>query len=371
MKNILVTGGCGFIGSNFVRYLLSQKDFTGRIINLDKLTYAGNIANLAGLEKEYPDRYLFIRGNICDKKLIDFLFQEYHIDTICHFAAESHVDRSISNPFHFVETNLIGTFTLLEVARNNMKQFELFHHISTDEVFGSLGETGQFTEDTAYHPNNPYSATKAGSDHLVRSYSNTYQLPVTVSNCSNNYGPYQFPEKLIPLTIMNALERKEIPVYGDGKNMRDWLYVEDHCSAIWAIMKDGKRGETYNVGGNNDIRNIDIVGTICDLLEELQPETRNARDLIKFVTDRPGHDWRYAIDSSKLQNGLDWSPSESFETGIRRTIEWYLAHQQWVEEIRTGDYLLWIKKHYGNEKVRQRVPVGRVGAKSRSLTDSY
>ena len=277
------------------------------------------------------------------------IFDAHAIDTICHFAAESHVDRSIVDPDAFIQTNVIGTFNLLELARANMDRLVLFHHVSTDEVFGSLGSEGYFTEDTPYKPNSPYSASKAASDHLVRAYHKTYGLPITISNCSNNYGPYQFPEKLIPLVILNALEGKALPVYGDGKNVRDWLYVTDHCDAIWQIMRNGQRGATYNIGGNTEKQNISVVETISDILDETAPDEDIGprRDLITFVTDRPGHDRRYAIDFSKLNEGIGWSPVESFETGIRKTISWYRRHMDWVRRVQSGEYQTWIRKHYG------------------------
>ncbi len=346
MENIFITGGCGFIGTNFIKYLLYGSDFKGRIINVDKLTYAGNPENLTDIEKKYPDRYIFIKADICDKKHMEALFEKYKIDTVCHFAAESHVDRSIVGPDAFIRTNIMGTFNLLEAARNHKDRLELFHHVSTDEVFGSLGKDGFFTEKTPYNPNSPYSASKAGSDHLVRAYHKTYDLPVTISNCSNNYGPYQFPEKLIPLMVLNALEGKPLPVYGDGLNVRDWLYVKDHCIAIWKIMNEGTRGETYNIGGDNQLENIKIVEMICDILDDIKKDGQSRRKLITFVKDRPGHDRRYAIDFSKLENQLGWSPKESFESGITKTINWYLDNREWVNRVRTGEYQSWIKEHY-------------------------
>lgn len=349
MDNLLVTGGCGFIGSNFIRYLLQETDYRGRVINIDKLTYAGNPENLEGFEKEYDENYVFIQADICDRESMDSIFKEYSIDTVCHFAAESHVDRSISGPDDFIQTNIMGTFNLLECARKYQENLNLFHHISTDEVYGSLGETGLFTEMTPYKPNSPYSASKASSDHLVRAYDKTYGLPVTISNCSNNYGPYQFPEKLIPLMILNALSEISLPVYGDGKNVRDWLYVKDHCSAILKIMESGKKGDTYNIGGNNEMQNIRIVELICDYLDGIEkPEQyKSRRELITFVKDRPGHDRRYAIDSGKIQNELKWYPEESFETGIEKTIEWYLTNNDWINHVKSGEYRNWIKKQYG------------------------
>jgi dTDP-glucose 4,6-dehydratase len=349
MKNILVTGGCGFIGTGFIRLLLLDSDFDGRIINVDDLTYAGNPANLTDLEKLYAERYIFVKADICDSDVMTRLFDRYEIDAVCHFAAESHVDRSIAAPDAFIKTNISGTFNLLEVARRNSDRLDLFHHISTDEVYGSLGPDGFFTEQTAYRPNSPYSASKAASDHLVRAYSKTYDLPVTISNCSNNYGPYQFPEKLIPLMILNAIEDKPLPVYGEGKNVRDWLYVEDHCRAVWQIMQKGTRGETYNIGGRCELANIDTVNMLCDLLDERLPraDQSSRRNLIRFVKDRPGHDLRYAIDCSKLENELGWSPLESFETGLNKTIQWYLDNPQWVQNVQNGEYLKWVEEQYG------------------------
>ncbi len=348
MNNMLVTGGCGFIGTNFIKYMLEQSDYSGRIINVDKVTYAGNPENLAGIEENFPEQYVFVKSDICDQEAMVRIFDDYRIDTICHFAAESHVDRSILSPDAFVQTNIVGTFNLLEIARGRLDNINLFHHISTDEVFGSLGETNYFTEETPYRPNSPYSASKAASDHLVRAYHKTYGLNVTISNCSNNYGPYQFPEKLIPLIILNAVEGRPLPVYGDGLNIRDWLYVMDHCTAIWTIMKNGKRGETYNIGGNNEIENIKIVETICDIIDEYDdlPNHLPRRRLITFVKDRPGHDRRYAIDNTKLSEELGWVAEESFESGIRKTIEWYLREHELVNRVRSGEYQSWIKEHY-------------------------
>jgi dTDP-glucose 4,6-dehydratase len=349
IRNLMVTGGCGFIGSNFVRYLLGRDDFTGRIINVDKLTYAGNPDNLRGIEDDYPERYLFERADICDRRRMEDIFSLHEIDAVCHFAAESHVDRSIKDPGAFIYTNIVGTFNLLEAARTRAEEFVLFHHISTDEVYGSLGPEGLFTETTPYRPNSPYSAAKASSDHLVRAYGATYGLPVTISNCSNNYGPYQFPEKLIPLIVLNAREGTKLPVYGDGRNIRDWLYVEDHCDAIWSIMRSGRRGETYNIGGNMEMENIAIVETVCDILDEGECLETGAcrRDLITFVKDRPGHDRRYAIDSTKLREELGWTPAESFESGIRKTISWYLENDEWVRRVRNKEYHSWISEQYG------------------------
>jgi dTDP-glucose 4,6-dehydratase len=313
------------------------------------LTYAGNPESLADIESDFPERYVFSRTDICDGPQMAKIFDDHGIDTVCHFAAESHVDRSIVDPDAFVQTNIVGTFNLLELARSHRNRLTLFHHVSTDEVFGSLGREGYFTETTAYKPNSPYAASKAASDHLVRAYHKTYGLPITISNCSNNYGPYQFPEKLIPLIILNALEGKALPVYGDGQNVRDWLYVTDHCDAVWKIMRDGRRGATYNIGGNTEKPNIEVVETICDILDESAADSDIGprRELITFVTDRPGHDRRYAIDATKLKQELSWEPAESFETGIRKTVAWYLDNLQWVQRVQSGEYQTWIKQHYG------------------------
>lgn len=351
IKNLMVTGGCGFIGSNFIHYLLGKPDFSGRIINADKLTYAGNLENLAGLQESHPARLIFEKVDICDGPKLREVFRRHEVDMIVHFAAESHVDRSIKRPDSFVQTNIMGTFNLLEIAREHADRFTLFHHVSTDEVYGSLGAEGAFTEETPYRPNSPYSASKASSDHLVRAYHETYGLPTTISNCSNNYGPYQFPEKLIPLMILHGLEGKPLPVYGDGRNVRDWLYVTDHCEAIWKIMTSGKRGETYNIGGRAEMENIVIVRLICDILDDIRPnlEGRPRRDLITYVKDRPGHDLRYAIDFTKINRDLGWSPRESFETGLRKTVQWYLDHMNWIERIRSGEYQKWMSEQYGGE----------------------
>ncbi len=352
MKNVLVTGGAGFIGSNFVRYLLKAESQI-RVINLDALTYAGSLENL----KDLPgaDRYTFENGNICDRALVSRIFREHQIDTVVHFAAETHVDRSIVGPEPFIQTNIVGTFTLLEAAR----QFWLtdssvslesvrFHHVSTDEVYGSLkpGDPA-FSETTPYAPNSPYAASKASSDHLVRSYSHTFGLPATISNCSNNYGPYQFPEKLIPLMILNAQTGKPLPVYGDGQQIRDWLFVKDHCEAIHAILTKGKRGETYNIGGGNQPANLTIVETICDMLDEFQPKDASHHKLIQFVTDRPGHDRRYAMDIRKIQRELGWQPRHSLTDGLRATVEWYLSNPDWTAAIqKQRDYQSWIDRNY-------------------------
>ncbi len=343
MKTWLVTGGAGFIGSNFIRYIVQQADV--QVVNLDKLTYAGNLESLADLS-EHP-RYSFIQGDIADQTLVKGLLHLYRPQAVVNFAAESHVDRSIEGPGDFIQTNIVGTFNLLEAVRsywneermNNEDDFR-FLHISTDEVYGSLGSTGFFTETTPFAPNSPYSASKASSDHLVRAYYHTYGLPTLTTNCSNNYGPYQFPEKLIPLVLLNALEGKALPVYGDGQNIRDWLYVLDHCSALKTVIERGKIGETYNIGGNNEKSNLDVVHTLCDLLDELspQPKGRSYRQQIVFVKDRPGHDQRYAIDSTKLQTTLDWQPAETFTTGLRKTVEWYLENRVWCQRVCDGSY---------------------------------
>ena len=343
-KVYIVTGGSGFIGTNFIRFMLVN-GFAERIINLDKLTYAGNPQNL--LEYDNDKRYAFAQGDICDQELVQELFILHKPDVVVNFAAESHVDRSIDGPGDFVKTNISGTYVLLQEALryykslNNQQQSRFrFHHISTDEVFGSLEEDGFFTEETSYDPSSPYSASKAASDHLVRAWQRTYGLPVIISNCSNNYGPYQFPEKLIPLMIINCLNEKPLPVYGTGENIRDWLFVDDHCDAIHTIIEKGEIGETYNIGGNNEIQNIDIVKTICNLLDNIRPSEnlKSYQELITFVKDRPGHDFRYAIDSSKLQNKLGWTPKETFEMGIRKTIDWYLDNKTWWQDIQNNTY---------------------------------
>lgn len=358
MKNnacILVTGGAGFIGSNFSRYLLEKTSFKGRIVNLDKLTYAGNPENLSDVARAYKGRYAFVKGDICDFKLLARLFKKYKFDAVAHFAAESHVDRSIFGPKDFIETNIHGTFALLETARQAWagRKDVRFHHVSTDEVYGSLGNTGKFKETTPYDPRSPYSASKASSDHLVMAYHHTYGLPVTISNCSNNYGPYHFPEKLIPLVLLNALEGKPLPVYGDGLQVRDWLYVEDHCAAIWRVMNKGRVGETYNVGGDSEKYNIDVVKGLCAALERQAPSAANPAlggkkylGLITYVKDRPGHDRRYAIDFSKIRRELGWKPSVSFKEGLERTVAWYLANGEWVRNVKSGAYRNWIKKNY-------------------------
>lgn len=352
---LLVTGGAGFIGSNFVLDWLAGSDEP--VVNLDALTYAGNRQNLASLDGDA--RHIFVQGDICDRALIDRLLSAHRPRAIVHFAAESHVDRSIHGPGAFMQTNVTGTFTLLEAARGHWSTLEgdekaafRFHHVSTDEVYGSLGPTdAPFTETHAYEPNSPYSASKAASDHLVRAWHHTYGLPVVTTNCSNNYGPFHFPEKLIPLIIVNALAGKPLPVYGDGQQVRDWLYVKDHCTAIREVLARGRLGETYNIGGWNEKPNIDIVTTVCALLDELQPNAAGpyAR-LITYVKDRPGHDRRYAIDARKIERELGWRPAETFDTGIRKTVRWYLDNQPWVQNVLSGGYRDWVTQQYGAEQ---------------------
>ena len=348
MNRVIVTGGAGFIGANYLHTLFADPSFTGKILNIDKLTYAGNLESLQDLEAKYGNsRYFFQQADICDAEKMKELLHQFKPDTIVHFAAESHVDRSIDGPMEFVQTNLVGTATLLNAALEYFRTLEdeakkhfRFHNVSTDEVFGSLGEQGMFTEETPYDPSSPYSASKAGSDHLVRAWQRTFGLPITISNCSNNYGPYQFPEKLIPLMILNCLAHKPLPVYGKGLNVRDWLFVTDHCEAINTIIRKGKIGETYNIGGNNEMKNIDIVTTICKILDEMEPSNKlqSYTELISFVQDRPGHDLRYAIDAAKIEKELDWSPAETFVTGIRKTVAWYLENKQWWQNIQNNKY---------------------------------
>ena len=352
-NSILITGGCGFIGSNFIRYMLQKSDYKGNIINIDALTYAGNRENLIDIEEKYKDRYFFEKANICDDKKINEIFTKYDPDCIVHFAAESHVDRSIYGPKDFLETNIMGTFILLESARKlweNNKENKLFHHISTDEVYGSLGDTGYFYETTPYDPRSPYSSSKASSDHIVKAYYHTYNLPVTISNCSNNYGPYQFPEKLIPLMISNIIEEKDLPVYGDGKNIRDWIFVEDHNNAVIDIILKGRVGETYNIGGENEITNIDMVNILCEKLAvKINKDTNYYKKLIKFVKDRAGHDKRYAINCDKIKKELGWNRKYDFNTAIDITIDWYLNNKQWIDNIKSGEYKKWIELNYSSK----------------------
>lgn len=371
MSSILVTGGSGFIGSNFILWLFAQPGFAGRVINIDALTYAGNPESLTDIDARFggtsaaastatsvpsaATRYAFVKGDITNRSLVEKVFIDYNIDTVVHFAAESHVDRSILGPEAFIRTNVLGTYTLLDVARKAWgvgtagaaRDDVLFHHVSTDEVFGSLGDSGYFTESTPYDPRSPYSASKASSDHLAKAYFHTYGLPVTVSNCSNNYGPYQFPEKLIPLMILNMLEGKPLPVYGDGKNIRDWVYVEDHNEAVWTIMNKGRAGETYNIGGENEWENITLLHRLIELVaEESGKDSANLNSLITYVKDRPGHDRRYAIDCSKLKSALGWKQRFSFDDGLRKTVRWYLDNQKWCSHVRSGEYRNWIEKNY-------------------------
>lgn len=348
-KNILITGGAGFIGSNFIRFLFKKTNFNGKVINYDKLTYAGNLDNLDEISREYKNQYYFEEGDICDFSKLKSTIEKYSVDCVIHFAAESHVDRSILGPGEFIQTNIIGTFTILEALRSLWagRTNVHFHHVSTDEVYGSLGETGYFTEQTAYDPRSPYSASKASSDHLVSAYFHTYNIPITKSNCSNNYGPYHFPEKLIPLMISKLQMGESLPVYGDGKNIRDWLYVEDHAEAIWKIVLEGRIGETYNVGGENEWENIKLVKFLITLvLSELKKPEIDPDSLIKYVKDRPGHDRRYAIDCSKIKKELGWKPKTSFEEGLRLTVKWYLENPQWVERVTSGNYRNWLKENY-------------------------
>lgn len=353
-KVVLVTGGCGFIGANFVHMMhVTRPEW--RVVNLDKLTYAGNLSNVAGIEE--GDNYRFVRGDICDAQLVEQVFEQEKIDCVVHFAAESHVDRSITGPAAFIQTNIVGTFTLLEAARKYWKdesaefRQRTFLHVSTDEVYGSLGQDGYFTETTPFDPRSPYSASKASSDHLASAYYHTYGLPVIITNCSNNYGPYQFPEKLIPLVFHNAMRGKALPVYGDGKNIRDWLYVGDHCEAIAAVLGKGESGKSYNIGGNNEKQNIEVVSLICEILDKkvglLDGDTPR-RSLITFVKDRLGHDLRYAIDAARIRDEIGWQPSVTFEAGIEQTIDWYLDNQSWVSDVVDGSYQDYYRRMYGS-----------------------
>jgi dTDP-glucose 4,6-dehydratase len=353
-KTLLVTGGAGFIGTNFIRLILATRQ-DWRIVNLDALTYAGNLANFQDLSTGLANRHRFIHGNIRNESLLDRLFTEESFDIVVHFAAESHVDRSILKPKAFLETNVEGTFRLLEASlkgweeKGRPESFR-FLHISTDEVYGSLGPEGYFTESTPYDPSSPYSASKAASDHFVRAYFRTYTLPTIITNCSNNFGPYQFPEKLIPLMILNIMEKKVLPVYGDGKHVRDWLYVIDHCDGLLRVLEQGRPGETYNIGGGAERQNIDVVHLLCDFLDvRLERSGREAsRNLIHFVTDRPGHDRRYAIDATRIKGELGWNPAHKFEEALEATVDWYLANMDWVEMVRSGEYRKWIEINYGD-----------------------
>ncbi|MEW6562278.1 MAG: dTDP-glucose 4,6-dehydratase [Pseudomonadota bacterium] len=351
MKKILITGGAGFIGSAVVRQFIHETEYA--VVNVDKLTYAGNLRSLESVAAD--PRYRFEHVDICDASEVARVFREHQPDAVMHLAAESHVDRSISGPAAFIQTNIVGTYTLLEAARAYWNGLEgerksgfRFHHISTDEVYGSLGETGFFTEETAYEPNSPYSASKASSDHLVRAWHHTYGLPVVTTNCSNNYGPYHFPEKLIPLMILNAVNGKPLPIYGKGDNIRDWLYVEDHARALRLVLENGQLGETYNIGGWNEKTNLEVVQAICGILDELRPQSAPHSRFMTYVQDRPGHDKRYAIDAGKIERELGWKPQETFETGLRKTVEWYLDHTEWVEAVMSGEYQNWVQQNYAN-----------------------
>jgi dTDP-glucose 4,6-dehydratase len=350
---IFVTGGAGFIGSSFLNQLVPAHP-EHQFVNLDKLTYAANLENLR--EVDSLANYDFRRVDITDMDAVNSVFDEFEPDLVVHFAAESHVDRSILGPREFVRTNIEGTFNLLEACRERWTSDDnrLFHHVSTDEVYGSLGETGLFEETTPYDPSSPYSASKAASDHIVRAHHRTFKLPIKITNCSNNYGPMQFPEKLVPLMILNAVERKPLPVYGQGVNVRDWLYVEDHCEAIWAVIQKGRVGRTYNIGGNTEKRNIEVVDTLCQIVaEETGTGTDDLLALKQFVTDRPGHDLRYAIDATRIREECGWEPKETFDSGIRKTVRWYLANSDWVENVRSGEYRKWIDKNYGDREAER------------------
>jgi dTDP-glucose 4,6-dehydratase len=354
MERIIITGGAGFIGSNLLNLLVPRYP-EYLFVNLDKLTYAANLGSLKDIGQRR--NYIFENADISDLESVQELFRKYDPDTIIHLAAESHVDRSIADASGFIKTNIMGTFNLLEACKERWKKDgnRLFHHVSTDEVYGSLGESGLFTEETRYDPSSPYSASKASSDHLVMAYHRTYGIPVKITNCSNNYGPRQFPEKLIPLMILNALEGKPLPVYGKGDNVRDWLYVDDHCEAIWQVVEKGRTGETYNIGGNSEKRNIEVVKLICKILsEETGRPPGEFESLITYVADRPGHDLRYAIDASKIKRELGWQPTETFESGLVKTVRWYLANGEWIDGIRTGEYRSWITRNYEGRGLNDR-----------------
>ncbi|MBQ9239071.1 MAG: dTDP-glucose 4,6-dehydratase [Treponema sp.] len=358
LRNILVTGGAGFIGANFIHFLFSDESgFHGTVVNVDRLTYAGNLESVADISRQYKGtRYFFEKADICDRVHMERIFSQYDIDTVVHFAAESHVDRSIATPETFMKTNTLGTCTLLDVARaawqkadGSIRSDVLFHHVSTDEVYGSLGATGRFTENTPYAPRSPYSASKAASDHVALAYFHTYGMPLTISNCSNNYGPYQFPEKLLPLMIIHIRDGKELPVYGTGKNIRDWIYVADHNRAVWCILNNGRAGEKYNIGGENEWQNITLLHKVIELTAEaLGIDAAAVQKTIIFVKDRPGHDRRYAIDCTKIKTELGWHRTMPFESGLRETIHWYLTHREWVQHILSGEYINWIEKNYSN-----------------------
>lgn len=355
MNPIFVTGGAGFIGSALIRLLMIESDW--HVVNIDKLTYAGNLESLASLGNQ--PRYVFSQTDICDRSALDLLFEKYQPRGVIHLAAESHVDRSIHGPGDFIQTNIVGTYTLLEASRaywsrlkDEAKTRFRFHHVSTDEVYGSLGADGLFAETHPYQPNSPYSASKAASDHLTRAWGHTYGLPMVVTNCSNNYGPFQFPEKLIPLMVLNAISGKSLPIYGKGDNVRDWLYVDDHVRALRLVFEQGRIGQTYNIGGQNEKTNLEVVNSICSLLDEIRPrdEKKSYSDLKISVADRPGHDRRYAIDASKISQELGWTPLETFETGLRKTVRWYLDNVNWVAHIESGDYQSWLARNYGDRK---------------------
>lgn len=354
MHKILITGGAGFIGSALIRQLIAETDV--EVINLDKLTYAGNLRSLASVAND--PRYCFEHLDICDAAQVARVFREHQPDAVMHLAAESHVDRSITGPAAFIETNIVGTYTLLEAAREYWSKLSVqrkaafrFHHISTDEVYGSLGDDGFFTEVSTYQPNSPYSASKASSDHLVRAWHHTYGLPVITSNCSNNYGPCQFPEKLIPLMVLNACSGKPLPIYGKGDNVRDWLYVDDHARALRLVLERGRVGEVYNIGGWNEKTNLEVTHTVCAILDKLRPQDEPYASLISYVTDRPGHDHRYAIDASKIARELGWKPQETFESGLRKTVQWYLDNSAWVDAVINGEYQSWVQQNYGDRKI--------------------
>ena len=357
LKNILVTGGAGFVGSHFIRFIFNKNTFNGKVINVDKLTYSGNLENLEDVENKFgKNKYYFEKEDICDFNKMKEIFQKYDIDTVVNFAAESHVDRSIYGPKDFIQTNIVGTFNLLEVAREYWRGKEkegiLFHYPSTEEVFGSIKEGGFFGPHSSYKPNNLYAASKASAEHLTRAYHHTYGLPVTISHCSGNYGPHQFPEKLIPLMIINILEEKTLPIYGTGKNIRDWIYVEDHCQAIWEIVNKGRIGETYNLGGENEWENIKLVNVLCEKIAKIKGKDKSYyKRLITYVKDRPGHDLRYAVDCDKIKGELGWRRKYRFEEGLDITIQWYMNNQGWLDRIRSGEYKNWLERNYDSNRI--------------------